>query len=74
MYQFSHFSGVNCQWSQWTDCNATCGTGLKTRKIQIEAQYGGELCQGLDEMKCTSMSKCPGTYLREITDFFCAHV
>jgi len=46
---------VHCEmsaWSDWDDCNAD-GNKIRTRTVQIEAQYGGRECpHHIDIVKC----------------------
>ena len=58
---------VDCtwgQWSRWSTCSATCGSGgskTRQRPIATLAQAGGEECQGDWEeiQNCTSGMLCP---------------
>ena len=50
---------VNCTWSDWSDCSATCGPGVKSRTIAEEANFGGKPCDGLNQTAC-NLQDCPG--------------
>jgi len=47
---------VDCQWSNWSKCSKTCGTGKKTRTIQIPPQNGGKECSGPSQENCNTQS------------------
>ena len=52
---------VNCaweNWSAWSTCSITCGTGIKirTRRISVHESNGGTACSG-DNME-TSQQSC----------------
>jgi len=49
---------VDCTWSDWSDCSATCGPGVKSRTIAEEAMFGGKPCDGLNQTPCT-LQDCP---------------
>ncbi|MFC1625254.1 hypothetical protein ACFL15_02690, partial [Patescibacteria group bacterium] len=34
---------IDCEW-HWSECSVTCGGGIKTVIIDVEAQYGGAEC------------------------------
>ena len=46
-------------WSNWTECNATCGDGFQTRWCLNGTGYG---CNGTrnESRKCPNLSPCPG--------------
>ena len=57
---------VNCtwaEWSQWTSCSTTCGSGQQTRNRDkaTEADYGGIECTGeINETQaCPNNPNCP---------------
>jgi len=49
---------IDCQWSSWSQCSKSCGTGKQSRSIEIQAQYGGRICTGLSQRNCNTHS-CP---------------
>jgi len=54
----SSLNQVDCQLSDWGQCNATCGEGaIKTRNVTIPAQNGGNCSQKLVE-SC-NLQPCP---------------
>jgi len=54
---------VNCElaeWSQWSECGAQCGGGVKERtrgKLQ-EAMNGGEPCGSMEEVEACNAQAC----------------
>merc|ERR1711971_1419501 len=51
---------VNCKMSDWGHCSKSCGEGIKTREIEIEAANGGTDC--LDKENVTescNLAACP---------------
>jgi len=51
---------VNCEWSDWSACSASCGGGTQTRTILIEANYGGLECEGSASRACNTQA-CPSS-------------
>jgi hypothetical protein len=57
---------VDCKWgefTQWTTCNQTCGTGGQTRErvVEREATKGGANCTGsAKEIQECVIIECPG--------------
>ncbi len=47
---------VDCEWNDWPDdwtvCSQNCGGGTqtKTRSKRVEAQYGGQECEGDEQI------------------------
>jgi hypothetical protein len=54
-----HCSVAN--WTAWTKCSKSCGTGKRTRTRQItqHARYGGYFCPALSEAKSCNEVFCP---------------
>ena len=50
---------VNCVMSTWSSCSKTCGWGTQTRKVQIQAKYGGTQCSSQLSKSC-HLRSCPG--------------
>ncbi|TRZ15841.1 hypothetical protein HGM15179_011264 [Zosterops borbonicus] len=54
---------IDCElteWSQWSECNTSCGKGhmIRTRMIKIEPQFGGAACpETVQRTKCR-VRKC----------------
>lgn len=54
---------VDCQqssWSEWSDCTAKCGGGVKQRmrKITQESEHGGKPCEGFSEAASCANDPC----------------
>ena len=59
---------VNCaweNWSSWSTCSITCGTGTKTRsrRISVHEENGGTACSGdSTETSQVNCGTCPAGY------------
>ena len=50
---------VDCVWSQWSRCSATCGDlGTQGRYKLIPAKNSGKECHGNHQRKC-NQKQCP---------------
>lgn len=54
---------IDCElteWSQWSECNKSCGKGhmIRTRMIQMEPQFGGAPCPETVQRKKCRVRKC----------------
>lgn len=54
---------IDCElteWSQWSECNKSCGKGhmIRTRMIQMEPQFGGTPCPETVQRKKCRIRKC----------------
>ncbi|PNI79205.1 SPON1 isoform 1 [Pan troglodytes] len=54
---------IDCElteWSQWSECNKSCGKGhvIRTRMIQMEPQFGGAPCPETVQRKKCRIRKC----------------
>jgi len=49
---------VHCELSQWGDCDATCGEGIRSRNITIPAKHGGNECSEELTQPC-NLKPCP---------------
>ena len=59
MFYHMFFVVVHCKMSNWTDCTKTCGKGTRNRSIIVEAENGGQPCEGLLSETCNP-EPCPG--------------
>ena len=54
---------VNCKMSDWGECSASCGEGIKTREIEIEAAHNGTDCPDREHVtKSCNYPACPGKF------------
>ena len=56
---------VHCEWNDWVqgDCDKSCGGGVRTdtRTVNVDAQHGGDECQGPSSMEVScNTQECPG--------------
>lgn len=53
---------VVSQYSPWTSCSKTCGTGLKNRvrSVLVPPLFGGSLCPNLTEFQSCKLGPCTG--------------
>jgi len=58
-------------WSIWSDCSATCDSGLQERlRVCSEPLYGGQGCQGqAKETKKCNVHSCKGQSLHIVSYF-----
>ncbi|KAJ6665123.1 hypothetical protein lerEdw1_005354 [Lerista edwardsae] len=54
---------IDCElteWSQWSECNKSCGKGhmIRTRMIKMEPQFGGAPCPETVQRKKCRIRKC----------------
>jgi len=68
--------GVWSRWSDWSECSATCGGGIRiqTRNC-IPPLYGGEWCKGsnVSTEEC-NLDACIGKiYTFQLGDIYIAH-
>lgn len=54
---------VDCmvsEWSEWSECNKSCGKGhtIRTRMIKLEPQFGGSPCPETIQRKKCKIRKC----------------
>ncbi|XP_045892500.1 spondin-1-like isoform X2 [Micropterus dolomieu] len=54
---------VDCmmsEWSEWAECNKSCGKGhtIRTRMIKLEPQFGGRPCPESIQRKKCKLRKC----------------
>ncbi|KAF7663205.1 hypothetical protein LDENG_00216530, partial [Lucifuga dentata] len=48
------------EWSEWSECNKSCGKGhtIRTRMIKLEPQFGGNTCPETIQRKKCKIRKC----------------
>ena len=51
-------SPIDCDWGPWSKCSVTCGSGMQTRTIVKQAQFGGKECNGNKKQRC-GIKPCP---------------
>uniref|UniRef100_A0A3Q4GF92 Spondin-1 n=1 Tax=Neolamprologus brichardi TaxID=32507 RepID=A0A3Q4GF92_NEOBR len=61
---------VDCmvsEWSEWSECNKTCGKGhtIRTRMIKVEPQFGGSYCPETIQRKKCKLRKCRRKPIKE---------
>ncbi|MDZ4158490.1 MAG: thrombospondin type-1 domain-containing protein, partial [Anaerolineaceae bacterium] len=49
---------IHCEWGGWSDCSVSCGGGIQTREIAVEAEYDGDACVGESQQAC-NLQACP---------------
>lgn len=59
----SVYAAIDCElteWSQWSECNKSCGKGhmIRTRMIKMEPQFGGAPCPETVQRKKCRIRKC----------------
>lgn len=56
-------SAIDCvmsEWTEWSECNKSCGKGhtIRTRSITLEPQFGGDPCSETIQRKKCKIRKC----------------
>lgn len=56
-------SAIDCvmsEWSEWSECNKSCGKGhtIRTRTAMLEPQFGGDPCSETIQRKKCKIRKC----------------
>uniref|UniRef100_A0AAY4CFB8 Spondin-1 n=1 Tax=Denticeps clupeoides TaxID=299321 RepID=A0AAY4CFB8_9TELE len=48
------------EWSEWSECNKSCGKGhtIRTRMIKLDPQFGGDPCPETVQRKKCTVRKC----------------
>ncbi|CAG9793298.1 unnamed protein product [Diatraea saccharalis] len=76
--QGPHIAVTNCTvhggwspWSGWSECSASCGIAVKSRRRSCSApepKFGGRVCVGLDsqDVYCTNLPPCPDPALAPV--------
>ncbi|XP_053175102.1 spondin-1a [Scomber japonicus] len=51
---------VMSEWSEWSECNKSCGKGhtIRTRMVKLEPQFGGDHCPEAIQRKKCKIRKC----------------
>ena len=49
---------VDCKYSDWSSCSKTCGVASQSRMIEVQAQNGGQACDGPLNKQCW-LENCP---------------
>ena len=57
---------IDCEWSEWSECDADCGPGTQTREIVVQAEWGGLECEGEAEQACYA-GDCPSQLVLDPT-------
>lgn len=58
--------GAWSMWTNWADCNVTCGSGWTTRKRSCNNPspfFGGRTCPGAARESKTCVIDCPGIFI-----------
>lgn len=55
---------INCRWGpygDWSECDACSKTKVRTRHVEVFAQFGGVPCSGAatETQPCTTQKRCP---------------
>ena len=45
---------IDCTWTKWSRCNASCGGGKQDRSVEQPALHGGKNCTGPEIQDCNS--------------------
>jgi hypothetical protein len=62
---------VDCEWgdfSEWTECNASCGGGIQRRRRQVKqrSKNGGQPCRGREiETRSCNKEECSGKFISQ---------
>lgn len=56
-------SAIDCvmsEWTEWSECNKSCGKGhvIRTRMVKLEPQFGGDPCSETIQRKKCKIRKC----------------
>lgn len=59
-YFFLAIDCVMTEWSEWSECNKSCGKGhtIRTRMVMLEPQFGGDPCPEAIQRKKCKIRKC----------------
>jgi len=68
-YDYALVNGGWSSWSDWTQCSATCGTGLQARDrvCNRPAPHYGQQCNGsAREVQWCNNYTCPGSQIYRV--------